>query len=208
MDKCKGVLQDKQEEVSVRTGPITHSRRRLQSYAQPSAPRNSTLLHQCLFPPWQTVFQNHHQVSKNKNAVAYMLPFIQWPKWQESIRDVKYFPWNTDPYWLCIYTHVFKTAVSTIGMRIFSYSPPHFWKELFFPHNSLLQSNTVRVATGRNWFKWHLTTLHCFSLALQYPERLPLQRTGTPRAGIYLRGTDCQSLLMRGGTATDKNKRM
>lgn len=62
-----------------------------------------------VFPPWQTVFQNHHQVSKNKNAVAYMLPFIQWPEGQESIkgRDVKYFPLNTDPDWLCIYTHVF-----------------------------------------------------------------------------------------------------
>lgn len=112
MDKCKGVLQDKQEEVSVRTGPpppVTHSRRGRQSCAEPPAPRNSTLLRQCLFPPWQTVFQNHHQVSKNKKAVAYMLLFIQWPKGQKSIkgRDVKYFPLNTDPYWLCIYTHVF-----------------------------------------------------------------------------------------------------
>lgn len=88
----------------------------------------------------------------NENVFASMLPLIQWPKGQESIKgtDKKYFLLNTDTY--CVYTHVFKTAVSTIGMHIFPYLSSTILKiNIFLPIifcYSLTCSEWQRVGTG------------------------------------------------------------
>ena len=66
MDKCKGVLQDEEEEASAQDGP---SRKRLEST------RNSTFLPQSLSPR-QTVFQRHDQVSKNKTGFDFFFFFF------------------------------------------------------------------------------------------------------------------------------------
>lgn len=161
IDKCKGVLWDEKEECHFWTCPV-------QDYSQQEVIRIHREFHisaTVFFYPGKPLSKAMTKHQKDENGFDYHILIYSVAKNTRMKRK------RHKKYWLneCVYTHVFKTAVSAIGMSTFIHLSSTILKVLFFPRFSVRLKH-ILVATDRNWLKWHFITCHCFYLALMCPE--------------------------------------